>query len=126
MARRSTGAVGRRAERLACRYLEARGLRPVAQNFRRRGGEIDLLMLEDACLVVVEVRYRKSSAFIDPELTVDRHKQRRLVRTAALFLARHRHFAGHAMRFDVVSIEGHDKPRVRWIRDAFRPDDSKL
>jgi putative endonuclease len=101
-------------------------LQPVAQNFRRRGGEIDLLMLDDACLVIVEVRYRKSSAFADPELTVDRHKQRRLVRTAALFLTRHRRFANHAMRFDVVSIEGHDATRVRWIRDAFRPDDSML
>ena len=98
----------------------------MAQNFRRRGGEIDLLMLDNACLVVVEVRYRKSSAFADPEMTVDRHKQRRLVRTAALFLTRQPHFANHAMRFDVVSIEGKDTPRVRWIRDAFRPDDSML
>lgn len=126
MARRNTGAVGHSAERLARRFLEDRGLRSVAQNFRRRGGEIDLLMLDAACLVVVEVRYRKTSAFTDPELTVDRHKQRRLVRTAALFLARHRHFANHTMRFDVVSIEGLDAPRVRWIRDAFRPDDSML
>ena len=83
-------------------------------------------MLDDACPVVVEVRYRMSSAFTNPELTVDRHKQRRLVRTAALFLARHRRFANHAMRFDVVSIEGDDAARVRWIRDAFRPDDSML
>ena len=83
-------------------------------------------MLDDACLVVVEVRYRKSNAFTDPGLTVDRHKQRRLVRTAALFLTRHRRFANYAMRFDVVAIEGHDDARVRWIRDAFRPDDSML
>jgi putative endonuclease len=96
------------------------------QNFRRRGGEIDLLMLDDDCLVIVEVRYRKSNAFTDPELTVDRPKQRKIVRTAALFLAAHRQFANHAMRFDVVSIEGQGGPRVRWIRDAFRPDDSGL
>mgnify|MGYP001813812433 CR=1 FL=1 len=101
-------------------------MRPVAQNFRRRGGEIDLLMLDDDCLVVVEVRYRGSNAFTVPELTVDRHKQRRLVRTAALFLARHQRFSNYAMRFDVVAVEGRDRPRVRWIRDAFRPDDSRL
>ncbi len=101
-------------------------MRPVAQNFRRRGGEIDLLMLDGDCLVIVEVRYRTTSAFTDPELTIDRHKQRRLTRTAALFLARHQRFASLAVRFDVVSIEGRDTPRVRWIRDAFRPHDSRL
>ena len=121
---RRTGSLGRRAESAAFRYLRDQGLRPVARNFRRRGGEIDIIMLDADALVFVEVRYRRSAAFTEPGLTVDTHKQRKLIRTAALFVAAHRHLASHEMRFDVVAIE--ERKPVRWIRDAFRPDDSAL
>ena len=121
---RRTGSLGRRAESAAFRYLRDQGLRPVARNFRRRGGEIDIIMIDRDALVFVEVRYRRSSAFTAPGLTVDTHKQRKLIRTAALFAAAHRLLANHEMRFDVVAIE--ERKPVRWIRDAFRPDDSAL
>ena len=121
---RQPGTVGRHAEDTAFQYLLERGLRPVARNFRRRGGEIDIIMLDEDCLVFIEVRYRRSKGFTRPGLTVDAHKQRKLVRTAALFIAMHRRLARRVMRFDVVAIEGESTPQ--WIRDAFRPDDSAL
>lgn len=124
MGRATAGTLGRRAEDAALRFLVGRGLRPVARNFNTRGGEIDLIMLDGRCLVFVEVRCRRSIAFTAPALTVDRHKQRRIVRTAALFAARHREHASRRMRFDVLAVEGGAPPRVRWLRDAFRPDDS--
>ena len=96
----------------------------MARNFRRRGGEIDIVMIDGDTLVFVEVRYRRSATFAAPGLTVDRRKQRKLVRAAALFAAAHHRLAGYEMRFDVVAIE-EGKP-VHWIRDAFRPDDSML
>ena len=95
----------------------------MARNFRSRGGEIDLVMLDGRCLTFIEVRYRSSSQFIDPLLTVDQHKQRKLVHAAKLFLSRHRSYTNHIMRFDVVAIEGDNNDSIRWIRDAFRPDD---
>jgi len=121
-----TGTLGDHAEQLAFRYLTDRGLRPVARNFRTRGGEIDLILLDGDCLTFVEVRCRRSARFTEPGLTVDRHKQRKLVRTAAMFTARHRAYAQHVMRFDVVAIEGEDLPTIEWIKDAFRPNDSTL
>lgn len=119
-----TGTLGRRAENAALGYLLDQGLRPVARNFRRRGGEIDIIMLDGDALVFVEVRYRRSAAFAAPGLTVDARKQRKLIRTAALFASARRDLATREMRFDVIAIE-EGKP-VRWIRDAFRPDDSAL
>jgi len=83
-------------------------------------------MLHDGCLAFVEVRCRTTSSFVRPGDTIDHRKQRKIIRTAAMFGARNRHFANHTMRFDVVSIEGEDPPSIRWIRDAFRPDDSTL
>lgn len=118
--------LGAHAEQLAFRYLCARGLRPVARNFRCRGGEIDLVMLDGECLTFVEVRCRRSTAFSAPGPTVDHRKQRKLVRTAAMFTARHRRYAAAAMRFDVIAVEGDAADCIRWYRDAFRPNDSTL
>jgi putative endonuclease len=115
--------LGARGENIAYRFLVDRGLRPVARNFRCRGGEIDLIMLDRQCLAFVEVRWRRSSRFAAPADTVDHRKQRKLIRAAAMFLSRQRRYATLATRFDVIAIEGDD---VRWIRDAFRPDDSAL
>lgn len=121
---RRTGALGRHAEDAAFRYLVDKGLQPVTRNFRRRGGEIDIIMLDRDTLVFIEVRYRRSGVFEQPGLTVDARKQRKLVRTAALFATARGHLSNRVMRFDVVAIED-DKP-IRWIRDAFRPNDSTL
>lgn len=126
MGPRDRGSLGRRAERHAFSYLRARGLQPVARNFRSRGGEIDLIMLDHECLAFVEVRCRRSTTFADPLHTVDIHKQRKLVRTAALFLSRHRVHATRTVRFDVVAVDGADAGNIRWVRDAFRPDDAAL
>ncbi len=118
--------LGDRAEEQAFRFLIDRGLRPVARNFRSRGGEIDLIMLDEGCLVFVEVRCRRSASFTKPELTVDYRKQRKIIRTAALFGARNRAYSNHVMRFDVIAVAGQDPPDIQWIRDAFRPNDSAL
>ncbi|MDH4073886.1 MAG: YraN family protein [Gammaproteobacteria bacterium] len=113
---------GAAAERDARRYLEAAGLEFVAQNVRYRLGEIDLVMREGECLVFVEVRYRASSRFVAPLLTVDRHKERRITQAASLFLARNPRYASSPARFDVIAIErapdGHTG--IQWVRDAFR------
>jgi putative endonuclease len=120
------GILGDRAERKALHFLVREGLKPVTQNFRSRGGEIDLIMLHCDCLVFVEVRYRKSTRFASPASTVDRQKQRKIVRTAAMFIARKPHYARLAMRFDVVAITAGVDGTIEWVRDAFRPINSTL
>ena len=120
MGRNAPGAVGATAEREALAFLLGQGLQLVSRNFRCRGGEVDLVMLHHGYLVFVEVRYRQSTQFLRPALTVDLHKQRKILRTAAMFLAR------HTVRFDVVAITGAEQRRTQWLQDAFRPTDSTL
>ncbi|MGH8193156.1 MAG: YraN family protein [Woeseiaceae bacterium] len=111
------------AEQLALEHLQARGLKLVARNFRCRLGEIDLIMLDGPCLIFVEVRFRKSSHFASALESVDRRKQRKLTRAAGFFLGRHREYRNHAVRFDVVGLDGpsRDRYQLQWVRDAFRP-----
>jgi putative endonuclease len=122
----STGVIGSIAEQKALHFLIARGLRPVARNFRCRGGEIDLIMLDGNCLTFVEVRYRASAKFISAHQTIDNRKQRKIIRTAAMYIARNRQFATHTVRFDVVAVEGSQQMSIAWISDAFRPNDASL
>lgn len=116
--------LGRRAESLALEHLKAGGLRLVTRNFRCRLGEIDLVMRDDACLVFVEVRYRKASRFASASESVDLRKQKKLLGAASFFVSRHAAFRDMAMRFDVVALDGSSRDRIRlqWIRDAFRPE----
>ena len=126
MALRTSGVVGRSAEQKVLHFLIAQGLRPVARNFRCRGGEIDLIMLDGDCLTFIEVRYRASENFVPASQTVDTRKQRKIIHTAAMYIARNRQFAAHTMRFDVVSGQGPQQLSIAWIADAFRPNDASL
>ncbi len=128
MAGRNTRTVGADAEQLALRFLRRQGLNLVSQNFRTRLGEIDLIMQSRNCLVFVEVRYRASNPVSHAGLTVDIHKQRKLIRTAAVFLAKRAQYANSVCRFDVVAIDADEqgKQTIEWIKDAFVPTDSSL
>ena len=121
--RHRTRALGAKAERRAERFLACRGLATLTRNFHCRFGEIDLVMAVDNCVVFVEVRYRSDDRFALPALTVDRRKQRKLVRAAAMYIAAQPQLSSRILRFDVVAIAGNS---IEWIADAFRPADSSL
>ena len=94
----------------------------IARTFAVARGELDLVMLSDDVVVFAEVRRRRHQQFGGAAASVDARKQRKLVRAAAYFLVKNPGLANHAVRFDVIGIDG-DKPKIEWIPDAFRPDD---
>lgn len=91
------------------------------QRYRCRLGELDLVCLDGATLVIVEVRARASSRFARAGESVDLRKQRKLVRATRHLLMTHPQWSGHRLRFDVFCIDHIDRtaPTVRWIRNAF-------
>lgn len=125
--RRARGAA---VEALARAHLQRAGLREVAANANYRGGELDLVMLDDsrldgATLVFVEVRYRSHTGFGGGAMSIDAGKRRKLVHAAQLFLATHRQYANATCRFDVIDASGDPSaPQLTWLRDAFRADDA--
>ena len=120
----STTELGRRGEDLACRHLEAQGLRLLERNYRCRAGEIDLVMLDGGTLVLVEVRSRSTSEHGGAAATVGFRKQRKFIRAARHLLLTRPDYRRLPARFDVVAIDpdpaGAKEPVVTWIRDAFR------
>lgn len=100
------------------RYLCRRGLKPVTRNFRCRFGEIDLILRDADTLVFVEVRYRSSSRYGQPQETVTPRKQARMIAAAAFYLAGT--LVNSPTRFDVVALtQESGQLRIQWIANAF-------
>jgi putative endonuclease len=119
----TTTAIGRRGEDAAARHLEDHGLQLLERNYRCRGGEIDLVMLEGTTLVLVEVRLRTSSGFGGAAASVGPRKQRRFILAARHLMMTRPAYRRLQSRFDVVALEAGARPgemQVDWIRDAFR------
>ncbi len=119
----TTTAIGRRGEDAAVRHLERLGLQLLERNYRCRGGEIDLVMLDGTTLVLVEVRLRSSSGFGGAAASVGPRKQRRFALAARHLMMTRPAYRRLQARFDVVALEAGAQPgdvRVDWIRDAFR------
>lgn len=113
---------GRIGEDLAHRYLQRHGCTVVARNYRPPSGpgEIDLVVWEGGKLVFVEVKTRASEAFGAPESAVDEEKRVRLV-WAATEYARRAGVSWEKTRFDIVSVLLNNECKIKWQRDAFRP-----
>ena len=107
---------GDSAEARAAAFLEGRGLRIIARNYRCRFGEIDLIAQSGATTVFVEVRARTSEQFGGAAGSITAAKRKKLIATARHYLARQGTHC--ACRFDVVLLSGNPS-RIEWIADAF-------
>ena len=107
---------GEHAEDLAAAFLQQRGLKLVARNYRCRFGEIDLIARDGSILVFVEVRMRTSDVFGGAAASITAGKRRKLLRTARHYLAGVAR--PPACRFDALLISG-TRRSVEWIKDAF-------
>jgi putative endonuclease len=116
---------GHAREEAPLRHQHGHGLRLVARNVRAQGGELDLVMRDGTVLVFVEVRFRASATFGGGAASVDAGKRRRLVLAAQAYLQAHPADADAPCRFDVIDASNDpDAPRIEWLRDAFRADDT--
>lgn len=101
MATVSKGAAG---EVLAARFLRDKGYTILAANYRCRFGEIDIIAADDQYIAFVEVKTRSEDALFLPREAVTEAKQRRIVRTAALFLQGFENPRNLQPRFDVIEV----------------------
>ena len=115
-------ALGMRAEQLAASYLERRGYKILARNWRRPDGEIDLVVSADGLCIFVEVRSRTGTESGHALETVDARKRARVLRAARLYIDEE-HPQAAVFRFDVVGITfalDESPPELVHVEDAFR------
>ncbi|MGK0247636.1 MAG: putative endonuclease [Oleispira sp.] len=108
---------GDEKERLAEKYLTARGFMLIERNFLCKSGEIDLIMQDQDYWVFIEVRYRENREFGGALASITSGKQKKLRRAAEYYLLQHFSNTPPPCRFDVVGIEGQDE--IMWVKNAF-------
>lgn len=97
-------ALGARGEAAAATWYQARGYEVLARNWRRREGELDLVLAQGRLYVFCEVKTRTTDRFGVPAESVTRSKQARLRRLAARWLEEEAPRPARQIRFDVASI----------------------
>jgi putative endonuclease len=114
-------ATGNHWEEIAAQLLVAEGLTILYRSYRCRVGELDLICDDGGGLVIVEVRARRSGTYATAAETVDRNKQRKILRAARHLLMTHPEWHDRSLRFDVVAADdiAGAKPRLTWIKNAF-------
>ncbi|MBT5856124.1 YraN family protein [bacterium] len=102
LSRKQKGNLG---EAFAAKYLEGKGYRIIDRNFYAKGGELDIIAkTNDGVWVFVEVKSYKSNSPIHPLEAITPLKQRRIIRTAQVYIAT-RIYKEVASRFDCVVIQ---------------------
>lgn len=111
--KRKTGSV---YERRAAEYLILNGVEILEMNFSLKGGEIDIIGLDEKTYIFVEVKYRKNSSHGNPAEAVTYSKQRNICRIATLYKQIKKLPNDGSFRFDVIAILD---DKISWYKNAF-------
>ena len=111
--------LGRWGEDYAADFLVAQGYRIVERNWRFGHHDIDIIASKGNEIVFVEVKTRRSNAYIEPETAVDYRKMLSIRRAANNYIKKYD--IEQMVRFDIIAIcknEGKDAT-LNHIEDAF-------
>ena len=96
--------LGRWGESIAQGFLEQCGYVCLQHQYRRPGGEIDLIMEKNGRLLIVEVKTRGRHCRVPAEAWVDARKLGRLRKLARQWMFEHPEQKYSEVRFDVVAL----------------------
>lgn len=108
-------------ENAAVQYLESQGYNIIEKNFRCKLGEIDIIAADNDVIAFIEVKTRSSEMFGQPGEAVNYYKQRKIVKTALVFINNKKLF-DWMCRFDVVEIIADDFGNIiniNLVKNAF-------
>ena len=124
----SSRRTGCRGEKIARSYMQNKGFRLEASNWRSgKLGEIDLVVYHPGLemLVFVEVKTRKTQFLESPLDAVDAKKVHQMIHLAGAYLAAHPDYTECNIRFDLISITfpGNNQPaEILHLENAFSAD----
>ena len=95
--------LGAKGERIAREHLKKNFYHILAENYRTKFGELDIVAKEGEVLVFVEVKTRIGREYGLPQEAVDFRKQNKIIRAALKYIEDH-HLSG-TWRVDVIAIE---------------------
>jgi putative endonuclease len=115
-------ALGLLGERVAARWLMARGWTVVAHRFRSGHRDLDLVVRQGSLVAFVEVKARRATGYGGPLGALHWRKRRELVRSAQVWMARH----GAATRRIDSTSWGYCSSRRRAVGGGVRTGSGSL
>lgn len=112
--------LGKAGEDAAAAYLEQNGYAIRDRNWHKNHLELDIVATQNNELIIVEVKTRSNTDYIEPQNAVNWQKIRRIVVAADAYI---KHFCLDApVRFDIVTAVGEPGAfKIEHIKDAFYP-----
>jgi len=107
---------GHIAEYLCMALLVLKGYSLLARRYRNPFGEIDIIAAQRNVVAFIEVKARADAS--TALLSVTAIKQQRLLQAASAFIAAHKKYATHGLRFDVMMVTS--PWNITHLKDAWR------
>jgi putative endonuclease len=127
--------LGNWAEQRALDILRQHGYVEVTKNFHSRYGEIDVIVADAESLIFVEVKARAYRAQVSAVESIGIAKQKKLMKTALVFLQKFPQYHQFYCRFDVMGFDFQEQfsknsvdlltnahYELQWIENAFTFD----
>lgn len=113
--------LGKWGEDVAARYLENKGYRILERDWKDKHKDLDIVAVDNGCLVIVEVKTRRQNTLVAPELAVDYRKIKNITLATNKYVKLN--CIDLPIRFDIVAITGSNDENcsVEHIEDAFLP-----
>lgn len=105
--------IGKSGEAVACKYLKDKKYKILCTNYNTRVGEVDIICENDSFVVFVEVKTRKKGSLISGAFSVNKTKQLHIIKTASIFLSKHK--TVKQPRFDVIEVEYEDCEKKPYV-----------
>lgn len=96
--------LGNWGEQIAKEFLLAEGYKLIAENWRNRSGEIDLIMQDGNIVIFIEVRTKESISFGIGVESITAQKRIKIREMAANFL-QYKSWWDKPLRFDLITID---------------------
>ena len=99
-AKKPTYEFGVLCETISCDFLRLKGYTIIAQRYKSKLGEIDIIAKKDKTVVFIEVKARKKEELL--EITLRQKQVNRIRKAAQFFIATHPQYHNFDMRFDFI------------------------
>ncbi len=124
----STKKIGDIGEKYALAYLKKHRYKILERNYRKNYGEIDIIAKTRDVICFVEVKTRHSNTITQPYEAVDYRKQKKIIKTAAVYLIENKIESN--CRFDICEVfvdkESLELTKINYIQHAFDAENSNV
>ena len=110
--------IGRLGEKEVAKMLEQDNFEVLAQNYRKRFGEVDIIAKKKDLIIFVEVKTR-TKVFIPLSELIVKSKQKKIINTVISFIAEH-NLNEKTFRFDIALVKNNELGfDIQYIPNAF-------